>query len=251
MDPFSLKDEVALVTASTRGIGRAIAHRFAEVGAAVVVNGRSAEAVETVVAEIRSAGGRAAGLAGDALSEDLPDAIIDLAFSAFGDLTILVNNAGTGRHGPLLTEISEEEFRSNFEYNVVSCWRFAASAAKRMKRGSIINVSSSTSRQRGMANMGAYAASKGAMDNLTRTMAIEFAPDIRVNGIAPGPIPTELFKHASGATSKEDLNAFLGFLKMPMNRFGKPEEIAYAAQFLCSPAAAWITGEVLTISGGQ
>jgi 7-alpha-hydroxysteroid dehydrogenase len=250
-NPFSLAGQVAIVTASTRGIGRAIAEQFVTSGAAVVVNGRDAETVNETVAALQEMGGRAKGVTGDALQVGLAGELVDAAIESFGKLTIVINNVGYGKYGSSLKEISEEDFRFLFDINVVANWRLAAEAAKRMTEGNIVYISSSAARMHGMPMMGAYAASKAALNNLTWTMARELAPKIRVNAIAPGPIPTDLFKHATGAHTPEDLEQFKDFLGVPLGRFGTPQDIAYAAQYLCSPAASWITGEVINISGGQ
>ena len=243
---LDLHDDVALVTGAGAGIGRAIALLFAEAGAAVVVSDLKAEAAEAVASEITAAGGRALGIACNVTDEDDRAAAIHSTLSAFGRLTILVNNAGGG--GPKPFDMPMEDFRWAFELNVFAMFRLTQLAVPHMQQaghGAVLNISSMAGENTNQ-RMASYGGSKAAVNHLTRNIAHDLGPmGIRVNAIAPGAIRTAAL--ASVLTPEIETT----MLKhTPLKRLGEAEDIARAALFLCSPAASWISGQLLTVSGG-
>lgn len=243
---LSLETEVALITGAGAGIGRAIAVLFARAGAAVVVSDLKEEAASAVADEIIANGGRAVGIACNVTDEGDCIAAVDKAVSEFGALTILVNNAGGG--GPKPFDMPIEDFEWAYELNVFSTFRLSQLAASKMEeagRGAILNISSMAGENKNT-QMASYGSSKAAVNHLTRNIAFDLGPkNIRVNAIAPGATKTDALK--SVLTPEIEAN----MLKhTPLKRLGEPEDIANAALFLCSPAASWISGQLLTVSGG-
>jgi 7-alpha-hydroxysteroid dehydrogenase len=171
---------------------------------------------------------------------------------AFGKLTIWVNNAGGADDRTIRNLIDVPEYQWNFQdgLNLKAVWAGSIAAARRMGEGaSIINISSIAAFRPSPGN-GPYAAAKAGVNSLTRTLAVELAPKIRVNAIAPGPIPTEVFMEFYSLT-EDMLPAMTTQIGIPMGRMGAEEDIAGAAVYLCSPAAAWVTGEILNVTGGM
>jgi 7-alpha-hydroxysteroid dehydrogenase len=243
---FRLDGDVALVTGAGAGIGRAIALTFAAAGAAVVVSDLKAETAQAVAQEIVAAGGRASGIACNVTREDQLVAAVEDAVTRFGGLTILVNNAGGG--GPKPFDMPMDDFRWAFDLNLFSLFRLTQLAAPHMAKaghGAVLNISSMAGENKNQ-RMASYGSSKAAVNHLTRNIAFDLGPmGIRVNAIAPGAIRTA----ALGSVLTPEIEK--GMLRhTPLGRLGEPEDIANAALFLCSPAAAWISGQVLTISGG-
>lgn len=243
---FRLDDEVALVTGAGAGIGRAIAQVFAEAGAAVMVSDLKAETAEKVAAEITRAGGRAVGIGCNVTQDADLQSTMQAVTDNFGGPTILVNNAGGG--GPKPFDMPMADFRWAFELNLFSVFRLSQLAAPHMTgkgRGAILNVSSMAGENKNV-RMASYGSSKAAVNHLTRNMAFDLGPQgIRVNAIAPGAIRTDAL---ASVLTPEAEKAMLRHT--PLGRLGQPEDIANAALFLCSPAASWISGQVLTVSGG-
>lgn len=251
IESFRLTGQAAVVTGSGRGIGRAIALTFADAGADVVVTGRRAAEVEAVAAEIGALGRRALAMPGDLLDEGMSDALADRCVVEFGRLDVWVNNAG-GADEPTvapLTATGDDTFRSVIELNLTVAFQGARAAATRMSRGgSIVNIASGAG-MRAAPNTGPYGAAKAGVLNLTATMAAELAAvGIRVNAVSPGPVPTEAFRRVL-EFDDDDLARLA--TTVPLGRLGTPEDIAAAVLYLASPAASWVTGQNLLVSGGR
>jgi 7-alpha-hydroxysteroid dehydrogenase len=246
LNAFSLSGQVAVVTGGGAGIGRAIAELFAAAGAAVVVSDRTLETADETAEAITGTGGRAFSVACDVTDEDARGALVEATVREFGKVTILVNNAGGG--GPKPFDMPMETFRAAFELNVFSVFHLAQLCAPHIEAaggGAILNISSMAAENKN-ARMAAYASSKAAESHLTRNIAFDLGPrGIRVNAIAPGAIRTAALM---SVLTPEIEQAMLKHT--PLKRLGEGRDIAYAALFLCSPAAAWISGQVLTVSGG-
>ncbi len=248
MTDLSLKDRVALVTGGSRGIGRAIALEFAARGAAVVVNyHKSPDAANEVVKQIVDAGGKAQAFQADVSDFKQADALVKFTIETFGDLSILVNNAGITKD-TLIMMMSEADWDSVINTNLKSAFNCSKAAVKHMLRkryGRIINMAS-VAGQMGNPGQVNYSASKGGQIAFTKSLAREVAArNITVNALAPGFVDTEILN----AMPPETLEASLKLV--PLGRKGKPEEIAYAAAFLASDQAAYITGQVLGVDGGM
>lgn len=245
---LSLQNKVALVTGGSRGIGRAIALELAARGAAVVVNYNSSpQAAEEVVKKIQEAGGKAAAYQADVSDFKQAEALVKFAIETFGDLSILVNNAGITRD-QLIMMMPESDWDAVINTNLKSTFNCSKAAVKHMMRkriGRIINMAS-VAGQMGNPGQTNYSASKGGQIAFTKALAREIAArNITVNAIAPGFIDTEILD----AMTPETLEAALKLV--PLGRKGKPEEIAFAAAFLASDEAAYITGQVLGVDGGM
>ena len=239
----------AIVTGSSGGIGKAIAERFAEEGANVVTNSRSEERAEAATADIRDAGGSAVGAAADVSDYDAVEGLVEAAVEEFGDLDVFVNNAGHSITGPS-EDLDPADWRSVLEVDLTGVY-FGCRAAGRQfieqgDGGAIVNVSSMMGHQ-GLHERAAYCASKAGVDNLTRTLAVEWAEHgVYVNSLAPGYILTELVEQTM-ETADYDRGDIQN--RTPLGRFGTLEEMAECALFLAS-RNNFVTGEVLTADGG-
>jgi 3-oxoacyl-[acyl-carrier protein] reductase len=245
---LTLENKVALVTGGSRGIGRAIALEFASRGAAVVVNYNSSpDAAGEVVKQIQEAGGKAASHQADVSDFKQAEALIKFTIETFGDLGILVNNAGITRD-QLIMMMPEADWDAVINTNLKSTFNCSKAAVKHMMRkrtGRIINMAS-VAGQMGNPGQTNYSASKGGQIAFTKALAREIAGrNITVNAIAPGFVDTEILK----AMNPETLEAALKMV--PLGRLGKPEEIAFTAAFLASDGAAYITGQVIGVDGGM
>lgn len=243
---FRLDGKTAIVTGAGAGIGRSIATMFAGAGAAVVVSDLKAETAQAVAQEIVAAGGLAIGVACNVTrTEDLA-AVVDVAVDRFGRLDILVNNAGGG--GPKPFDMPMDDFRWAFELNVFSVFHLSQLAAPHMQAaggGAILNITSMAGENTN-SRMASYASSKAAENHLTRNIAFDLGPmGIRVNAIAPGAIKTA----ALATVLTPEIEAAM-LKHTPLGCLGEAEDIAQAALFLCAPASSWISGQILTVSGG-
>jgi 3-oxoacyl-[acyl-carrier protein] reductase len=244
-----LAGKVAVVTGASKGIGAAIAKRFAADGAAVVVNYSSSKTEgEKVVKEITAAGGKAVAVQANMSKPADIDGLFADSRKALGRLDILVNNAGIYEFLPL-EKVTEEHFHKHFNLNVLGLLLASQAAAKQFDSagGSILNISSIVSTL-AIPESAVYSGTKGAVDAITRSLAAELGPrGIRVNAIRPGMVETE-GTHSAGI-AQSDLRKQVE-MQTPLRRIGQPQDIAGTAVFLASDDAGWITGETFVISGG-
>ena len=246
MGDFDLDGRVAVVTGAGRGIGEGIARAFADAGAAVVLAARTAREIQAVASSIRDQGGRAVPVRTDVTDTFALGSLATIAVEEFGHLDIWVNNAGGAEVGKPLASLRRSEWDDVIALNFTAVWNGSMAAVEQMHWGSIINVSSMAAFG-AMPGKGHYAACKAAVISLTRTMAVELAPDIRVNAIAPGLIPTRLLFDAVDVEGIELADLAAG---VPLG-LGTPADVAAAAVYLASPAAKWVTGQTLQVSGGM
>jgi NAD(P)-dependent dehydrogenase (short-subunit alcohol dehydrogenase family) len=251
MSLFDLSGKVAVITGSSRGIGRAIALRMAEQGARVVISSRKAQACEEVVAEINAAHGEGTAIAVPAniSSKEELRQLVDATNAAFGRIDILVCNAASNPYYGPMAGIQDDQFRKILENNVIANhWliNFVAPQMLARKDGSIIIVSS-IGGLRGSPVIGAYNVSKAADFQLARNLAVEYGPgNVRVNCIAPGLIKTDFAR-----ALWEDPDALKQRTALtPLRRIGEPDEIAGAAIFLASKAGSFVTGQAIVVDGG-
>jgi NAD(P)-dependent dehydrogenase (short-subunit alcohol dehydrogenase family) len=248
MSSFDLTGKVAVVTGGGQGIGEGIAKGFAAAGAAVVLAARHADRVARVAADIESSGGRALAVPTDVTDRAALEALADAAVAAFGHLDVWVNNAGGSSVQSPLCELPEVDWDACLALNLTAVWRASVIAAARMSGGgSIINISSPAA-TRAVPGSGHYSAAKAGVNALTVTMSVELAPRIRVNGIAPGFVPTEVVMTALG--TDEAALARMADKRIPLKRLGTPDDIASAALYLASDAGSWVTGQTITVAGG-
>ncbi len=251
-DLLNLTGKVAVITGASRGIGAAIAQSFAAAGARVVLASRKLESLTSVAEGIRAAGGEAVAVACHTGHAAEVEALAARAEEAFGGIDILVNNAATNPHfGPLL-DADESQWDKTFEVNVKGYVHAIRACVPRMRArgpgamGAIVNVASVA----GLAphsGLGVYGVLKAAVLMLTKTLAAELAPDIRVNAIAPGLIQT---RFSEGLWSTPELRD-RALRAIPQRRIGQPEDLVGAVLYLASDAARYTTGTVIVIDGGQ
>jgi 7-alpha-hydroxysteroid dehydrogenase len=248
MNAFSLEGKVALITGGGRGIGATIARVYAEYGAKVVITARTATEVEAVAAEIRAAGGEAIGIAADLFDVSQLAGIVDTTIATFGGIDILVNNAGAGGSPPFL-DTRIETMQRSYHLMVLVPFELARLAAPSMLTrpgASIINMTSVGAYRHTRGNL-AHHTAKGALAQFTRLLAADVGPKIRVNAIAPGAIETpglqEVFDSRPGMRD-------VVIERTRLRCTGTPEDVAYGAVYLASPAARFVTGIILDITGG-
>ena len=248
-NPFDLTGKAAIVTGASSGLGRDFARSLARAGAKVALAARRVDALGEVARQIEAFDGRAIPIALDVTDAKAVRACIEAAETELGPISILVNNAGIAHVAPAL-ELEEADWDRVIDTNLKGAWLVAQETARHMARlghgGSIINVASIL----GMAATGqlaAYCASKAALVNLTRALAIELARhDIRVNALAPGYVVTDINREFLASESGQSLKKHI-----PQRRFGQPEDLEGALLLLASDASRYMTGSVLTVDGGQ
>ena len=241
--------QVVLITGALTGIGRATALAFAEAGAQIVVSGRRAEAGKTLAEDLRKLGAEAEFIAADVRSDADMKALIDGTVARFGRLDAAVNNAGTeGKPGPV-SEQTAESYAATFDTNVLGtllAMKHELRVMQAQGSGSIVNISSAYGHE-GAAGASVYAASKHAVEGLTKSAALEVAKSgVRVNAVAPGPVHTGMLDRFTGGAEGMAYMASI----VPLGRIGKPEEVAHAVLFASSPGASFLTGHIINVDGG-
>ena len=250
---MGLDGKVAIVTGAGSGFGAGIARRFAQDGAAVVLADISAEGGRAVADEINEAGGRAHFTQADVTSRGDVEAMVAAATATFGGLHILVNNAGVSHRNQPMTEVSEADFDRVYAINVKAIYLSALAAVPlfRSQSGGCIINTSSTAGERPRPGLTWYNGSKGAVNTLTKSMALELAPDrIRVNALCPVIGETALLETFMGQPDTPEARAKF-VATIPWGRMSRPEDIAEAALFLASDQAEMITGHCLPVDGGR
>jgi NAD(P)-dependent dehydrogenase (short-subunit alcohol dehydrogenase family) len=246
--PLELNDKVAVVVGGTSGIGRAIAHGFAQAGADVIPTSRRAEQVEAAAQEIEQFGRRSLRLTSDVADRQSLERVLSAAIEAFGKVDILVNSAGRTKRAPTV-DFPEDDWNDILDTNLTGTLRACQVFGRHMlerESGSIINIAS-LSTFVALHEVAAYSASKAAVGSLTKSLAIEWSSKgVRVNAIAPGVFRTALNQKLLDETERG--REFL--LRTPMKRFGNVDELAGAAIFLASDAASFVNGEILAVDGG-
>jgi len=250
VNPFSLDGKVALVAGSGRGIGAAIARAFAESGAAVAVTARTTDEIEAVAAEMRALGRPAIAVPTDLSQPEQLPSLVDEVVDQLGGLDILVNNAGGGSSPPFL-ETRLDDLEAAFHLNVAVPFELARLAVPHLLErpgSSILNMSSQGARKAARGHL-AYHVAKAALAHMTRLLAADLGPRIRVNALLPGPIETQALQAVLERRMPELRDLLI--TRTRMRRIGQPEDVALAAVYFASPAASWLTGVLLDIDGGD
>lgn len=247
LDRFSLEGRVALVTGAGRGIGAGCARAFAEAGADVAITARTEEQLETVAAEVRALGRNALVFSADVSDVAKLEELVEAAMAEYGRIDAVVNNVG-GSMPQALLETSVRAFEHAFHFNVTTAFALSKAAIPHMLAGgggSIVNISSAMGRLRDRGFV-AYGTAKGALSHMTRLMAADCAPRIRVNAIAVGSVATSALEIV--LTEDAIRNEMID--KTPLRRLGEVDDIAIGALYLASDASSFVTGKVLEIDGG-
>lgn len=250
MERFDLSGSVAVVTGASRGIGEAAAVALADAGADVAPLARSEDALEATAERCRDAGGAALPVPADVTAVDEIRAAFDAAADHLGPVDVLVNNAGINPHFGRAEAVSPETWAEILAVNATGAFSCAQVFGRRVfdrdGTGSVVNVGSVGS-IRGLPRQAPYTASKHAVAGLTRSLAVEWAPDIRVNALAPGYVKTDL---TAGVRDNESIRADL-LADIPQDRFAEPAEVAGPVVYLASDAASFVTGAVHVVDGGM
>lgn len=249
LDNFAVTDKVAIVTGGGQGIGRSIAIALAEAGADVVIASRTVTDLEEVAARVEETGRRAHAVRVDVMETDQLEHLVAETLRVFGRLDILINNAGGTAPRPAMMT-SERFFHSAVHFNAIAPFLLTKFAAQAMMDtaggGSVVNISSRAA-DMVLTSFVAYGVGKAALTHMTKNLAAEFAPAVRINAIGTGAIDTRAL-----ATVMEDDQMRADYLdRTPMARPGTPEDIACAALYLASPASSWVTGTILNVDGGS
>lgn len=242
---FSLQGKTAIVTGGGKGIGKAIGLTFAEAGANVVFAARTQADLDAAVAEAKKFGVDAVGICCDVLDDEQLISLVPKTIEAFGRIDIVVNNAGGTMPKPM-EQISARSFRRALDFNIATAFLLSQAALPHLRKskGNIINIASAAGRliQPGFTSYGTV---KAGVIHLTKMMAAELAPDVRVNVISPGSIMTEALDFFIDDANKEKMRKLT-----PLQQLGQPEDIAMAALYLASSAAKWVTGKDIQVDGG-
>lgn len=246
LEQMSLRGRVALVTGAGKGIGRACALALADAGAHVALAARTAADIEALAEHIRARGGQALAVPTDVSDDAAVDRMLARVCDELGAVTVLVNNAGgSGPNNPL--KMSADELAQVLAWNVVPAYRLiqkTAPAMQALRGGAVVNISSVAARYV-QQRFSAYGAAKAALNQMTRNLAQDFAPHIRINAVEPGTVMTPALEPY---LTPERMARMVR--STPLARMGQPEDIAATVLFLCSPAASWVTGQVWGVDGG-
>ena len=252
---FNLEGKTAIVTGGANGIGKGCSLMLSDAGANIVVADLKFEDAQKAADEINDKGGKAMPSASSAIAvscnvtkdEDLTN-LVKRTIDEFGSINILVNNVGgggAGKESP--SDISVDDFARTFQLNVFSAWRLSQLCAPEMKKsgyGSIISMSSMSSVNKSPA-ISAYASSKAAINHMTANLAFDYGPEVRINAVAPGAVKTDAL--ASVLTPEREKKMLS---HTPLDRLGKPEDIAGAVLYFAAPISSWVSGQVLFVNGG-
>jgi len=245
---FDLKGKTAIVTGGGNGIGKASCKMLAAFGANVVVSDYKLDLAEAVVNEIKKDGGNATAIDCDVTKDEALLNLVNKTMEAYGQINILVNNVGgggAGKESPSQIEVAQ--FEKVFKMNVFSMWRLCQLVAPHMQQsgyGSIINMSSMASINTSPA-ISAYASSKAAINHMTRNLAFDYGPIVRINAIGPGAIRTDALETVLTPEIEKRMLAHT-----PLARLGKVEDIAGAVLYFAAPVSNWVSGQVLFVNGG-
>jgi len=246
---FGLDGQVAVVTGAGRGIGEGIARTLADAGATVVCAARRTHEIEAVASAINAANGRALAVTTDVTNNDDLQRAAEAAIDEFGRLDIWVNNAGGSPIQAPLIELPREEWDATLSLNLTAVFEACRVAVPRMTDGGRVLNISSVAAEDVWPGSGHYSAAKAGVNLLTQALARELGPKIRVNAIMPGLVPTEIVRESLQITD-DDLPALEASLQLPAGRLGTPRDLGAAVLYLCSPAAEWVTGQCIRVSGG-
>jgi NAD(P)-dependent dehydrogenase (short-subunit alcohol dehydrogenase family) len=246
---LSLEGKVAWVTGAGRGTGRAIAEGLAALGASVLVQARTAEEVDLVAQKIRADGGQANAIVGSVADPETAERVVDLAMQEYGRLDVLVNNAGISPTLRRSEKVTDEEWAAVIDTNLSGPFYSTRAAGRVMlaqQSGSVVNISS-VHGSVGFPRLAAYSASKGGLELLTKTFALEWAGSgVRVNAVAPGYLETRMTEGLRDSDRHREMIRS----QIPLGRFGRPDEIVGAVSFLASDASTYVTGTIVRVDGG-